>query len=98
MSLFCLLFKVQNIRICKTVFFSVVFVGVEMSFMLREEINYKCLKRKCLGRWLDLENFAILYSKKLCYLYRSSGIVRPEKQGMNTEFWQGNYLVDQEED
>jgi len=35
MSLFCLLFKMQNIRICKTVIFSVVFVGVEMSFMLR---------------------------------------------------------------
>lgn len=88
----------QNIRICKKVIFSVVFVGVEMSFMLREEINYKSLKRKCLGRWLYLENFAILCSKKLCYLYRSSGIVRPEKQGMHTEFLGGSYLADQEED
>jgi hypothetical protein len=45
----------QKIRIYKTVIFSVVFVGVEISFMLREEINYKSLKRKCFGRWLDLE-------------------------------------------
>jgi hypothetical protein len=89
---------VQNISICKTVIFSVVFVGIEMSFMLREEINYKCSKKKCLGKWLDLENFVILCSKKLCYLYGSSGIVRPEKQGMHTEFWWGNYLADQEKD
>jgi HKD family nuclease len=40
----------QNIRICKTVIFSVVFVGVEMFFMLREEMNYRSLKIKCLGR------------------------------------------------
>lgn len=46
MSLFCVLFKVQNIRLCKTVIFSVGFVGAEMSFMLREEINYKCLEKK----------------------------------------------------
>jgi hypothetical protein len=46
----------ENQDIYKTVIIiSVVFIGVEMSFILWEEINYKSLKRKCLGRWLELE-------------------------------------------